>query len=50
VSRASKLVPSAWNILMLRERRHVKDKDTQENSSMGQGVISQGKKSCKACV
>jgi hypothetical protein len=24
-----KLVPSAWNILMLRERRHAHDKDTQ---------------------
>jgi hypothetical protein len=29
VSRASKLVPSAWNILMLRARRHVHDKDTR---------------------
>jgi hypothetical protein len=29
VSRASELVPSAWNILMLRERRHVQDKDTR---------------------
>ena len=26
--KTSKSVPSAWNILMLRERRHVKDKDT----------------------
>jgi hypothetical protein len=24
----SKLVPRAWNTLMLREKRHVKDKDT----------------------
>jgi hypothetical protein len=44
VSRERKLVPSAWNILMLAARRHVWDKDTQENSSMGQGVRSQGKK------
>jgi hypothetical protein len=29
---------------MLRERRHVQDKDTRENSSMGQGVRSQRKK------
>jgi hypothetical protein len=35
---------SAWNILMLSARRHVQDKDTRENSSMGQGVRSQGKK------
>jgi hypothetical protein len=39
-----KIVPSAWNILILSARRHVQDKDTQENSSMGQGVRSQGKK------
>jgi hypothetical protein len=44
VSWERKLVPSAWNILMLSARRHVQDKDTQENSSMGQGVRSQGKK------
>jgi hypothetical protein len=29
VSRARKLVPSAWNILMLKARRHVQDKDTR---------------------
>jgi hypothetical protein len=29
VSRERKLVPSAWNIMMLKERRHVKDKDTR---------------------
>ena len=29
MSQASKLVPSAWNILMLKEMRHVKDKDTR---------------------
>ena len=29
MSRASKLVPSAWNILMLKARRHVQDKDTR---------------------
>jgi hypothetical protein len=40
VSRERKLVPSAWNILMLSARRHLKDKDSRENSSMGQGVIS----------
>jgi hypothetical protein len=35
------LVPSARNTLMLRARRHVQGKDTQENSSMGQGVKTQ---------
>jgi hypothetical protein len=44
VSQESKLVPSAWNILMLSVRIHVQNKGTQENSSMGQGVRSQGKK------
>jgi hypothetical protein len=44
VSRGSKLVPSTWNILMLSARGHVQDKDTRENSSIGQGVKSQGKK------
>ena len=34
------LVPSARNALMLIARRHVQEKDTQENSSMGQGVRS----------
>jgi hypothetical protein len=29
VSRASKLVPSTWNILMLKARRHVQDNDTR---------------------
>jgi hypothetical protein len=42
VSWARKLVPSSWNILMLSARRHVQDKDTQENSSMSQGVRSRG--------
>jgi hypothetical protein len=32
------LVSSARNTLMLRERRHMQEKDTQEKSSMGQGV------------
>jgi hypothetical protein len=41
VSREIKLVPSTWNILMLNARRHVQDKDIQENSFMGQGVRSQ---------
>jgi hypothetical protein len=41
VSQESILVPSARNILMLRARRHVQEKDTRENSSMGQGVRSQ---------
>jgi hypothetical protein len=40
VSWARKLVPSAWNILILSARRNVQDKDTRENSSMGQGVRS----------
>jgi hypothetical protein len=44
VSWENKLVPSAWNILMLSARRHLQDKDTQENQSMSQGVISRGKK------
>ena len=39
-----KIVRDAWNILMLSARRHVQDKDTRENSSMGQGVRSQRKK------
>jgi hypothetical protein len=39
-----KIVRDAWNILMLSARRHVQNKDTQENSSMGQGVRSQRKK------
>jgi hypothetical protein len=29
VSRARKIVPRAWNILILKARRHVQDKDTQ---------------------
>jgi hypothetical protein len=44
VSWERKIVRDAWNILMLNERRHVQDKDTRENSSMGQGVRSQRKK------
>ena len=39
-----KIVRDRWNILMLSARRHVQDKDTRENSSMGQGVRSQKKK------
>jgi hypothetical protein len=39
-----KLVPRAWNILILSVRRHVQDNDTRKNSSMGQGVRSKGKK------
>jgi hypothetical protein len=35
------LVPSARNTLILRARKHVQEKDTQENSSMGQGVKMQ---------
>jgi hypothetical protein len=35
------LVPSARNTLMLRERRHMQEKDTREKSSMGQGVKTQ---------
>jgi hypothetical protein len=35
------LVPSARNTLMLRARRHMQEKDTQEKSSMGQGVKTQ---------
>jgi hypothetical protein len=45
VSQERKLVPGAWNILMFGARRHVQDKDTRENSSMGQGVRSQREKS-----
>jgi hypothetical protein len=44
VSWERKIVRDAWNILMLSARRHVQDKDTRENSFMGQGVISQRKK------
>ena len=35
------LVPSTRNKLMLRARKHVQEKDTRENSSMGQGVKTQ---------
>jgi hypothetical protein len=35
---ASIIVPGARNKLMLIERRHVQEKDTPENSSMGHGV------------
>jgi hypothetical protein len=44
VSWERKIVRDAWNILMLSARRHVQDKDTRENSSIGQGVRSQRKK------
>jgi hypothetical protein len=50
MSQARKLFPSAWIILMLIERRHVQDKDARGNSSMGQGVRSQGKKCYEACI
>jgi hypothetical protein len=40
---ASILVPSARNTLMLRERRHVRGKDTRENSSIDQGVKTKRK-------
>jgi hypothetical protein len=47
------LVPSARNILMLRERGHMQEKDTREKSSMGQGVKTQRKSATrlayKAC-
>jgi hypothetical protein len=35
------LVPSARNTLILRARGHMQEKDTQEKSSMGQGVKTQ---------
>jgi hypothetical protein len=35
------LVPTARNTLMLKTRRHVQEKDTRENSSMGQCVKTQ---------
>jgi len=41
MSVASILVPRERNRLILRARRHVQGKDTQENSSMGQGVKTQ---------
>jgi hypothetical protein len=44
VSQERILVPSAKKIVMLRERRHVKENDTRGNSSMGQGVKSQRQK------
>jgi hypothetical protein len=37
------LVPGTRNILVLRARRHMQEKDTQEKSSMGQGVKMQRK-------
>ena len=45
------LVPSARNTLMLRERGHMQEKDTQEKSSMGQGVKTQSatRLAYKAC-
>jgi hypothetical protein len=44
MSKTITLVPSAWNIVMLSARTHVQGKGTRENSSMDQGVRSQGKK------
>jgi hypothetical protein len=44
VSHVRKLFPGTWNILMLSARKHVWDKDTRKNSSMGKGVRMQGKK------
>jgi len=41
MSVTSILVPSTRNTLILKERRHVHRKDTQENSSMGQGLKTQ---------
>jgi hypothetical protein len=41
MSVADILVPSARNTLILRERGHMQEKDTQEKSSMGQGVKTQ---------
>ena len=38
---ASILVPSTRNTLILIARRHVQGKETQENSTMGQGVKTQ---------
>jgi hypothetical protein len=35
------LVPSVRNTLMFRARGHMQEKDTQEKSSMGQGVKTQ---------
>jgi hypothetical protein len=50
VSWERKMVTSCMNIFMLSARRHVQDKDTWENSSMGQCVRSQGKKCYKDCT
>jgi hypothetical protein len=55
VSQESTLVPSAWNILMLRERRYVKKKDTQRKFLHGSRcqvleARSDVRLSCKECV
>jgi hypothetical protein len=38
------LVPSIRNTLMFRARKHMQEKDTRENPSMGQGVKMHRKK------
>ena len=38
------------NTLMFRERKHMQEKDTRENPSVGQGVKMERKKYYKACV
>ena len=50
MSLSRKLVPSAWNIMVLSARRNGKDKDTREKFSMGQGVRLERKKSVARLV
>jgi hypothetical protein len=47
---ANILVPSARNIGMLREKGHMREKDTQEKSSRGQRCHDAEAKCYRACV
>jgi hypothetical protein len=47
---ANILVPSAWNIGMLREKGHMQEKDTREKSSRGQRCQDVEAKCYRACV
>jgi hypothetical protein len=47
---ANILVPSEWNIGILRAKGHTQEKDTQEKSSMGQRCQDIEAKCYRACV
>ena len=49
-SAANILVPSAWNIGMFREKRHIQEKDNWEKSSRGQRCQDAEEKCYRACV